>query len=128
MKTQDQHFLQLNDITCYKIAYHLSNYIWAIVITWDYFTKDTAGKQLVRATDSISANIAEGFGRFFKKDKVKFYRYAAGSLKEVNDWIHKSKDRKLIATEQYNYIFQELEKLQKEINSLTKYTNLKLKI
>ncbi|MCK4639103.1 MAG: four helix bundle protein, partial [Bacteroidales bacterium] len=26
------------------------------------------------AADSISANIAEGFGRYHKKDKIKFYR------------------------------------------------------
>lgn len=128
MEEQNQHFLKLNDISCYKIAYHLSNYIWDIGIGWDYFAKDTVGKQHVKASDSISANIAEGFGRYYKKDKILFYRYAYGSLKEVNDWIQKSKDRKLISEKQYNFIFDELEKLPKEINSLIKYTNLKLKI
>jgi four helix bundle protein len=38
--------------------------VWALVIKWDYFSKDTIGKQLVRAVDSIAANLSEGYGRF----------------------------------------------------------------
>jgi len=85
-------FLKLNDISAYKASFLLSNYIWDIVVQWDYFAKDTIGKQFVRAVDSISANIAEGFGRYGKKDKVKFYRYSFGSLKECFDWNEKSKN------------------------------------
>ncbi len=51
-------FLKLNDIEAYKTAFKLSNYIWDIVIRWEYFAKDTVGKQFVKAVDSISANIA----------------------------------------------------------------------
>jgi four helix bundle protein len=58
----EKNYLKLNDITAYKIAYNLSNYVWDIVLKWDYFAKDTVGKQFVRAVDSISANVAEGFG------------------------------------------------------------------
>src|SRR5438128_2308749 len=63
-KTMEKKYLQLNDIESYRLAFGLSNYVWAIVVTWNYFAKDTVGKQFVRAVDSISANIAEGFGRF----------------------------------------------------------------
>ncbi len=124
----DQKFLALNNVNCYKIAFSLSNYVWRIVINWDYFSQDTVGKQFVRAVDSISANIAEGFGRYGKKDKIKFYHYSMGSIKESLDWNEKSKVRKLLDSEQYNHIFQELNKLPREINSLIKYTNYKLTI
>ena len=92
----EKKFLKLNDLDTYKIFFHLSNYIWSIVINWDYFAKDTIGKQFTRSIDSISANIAEGFGRYSKKDKIKFYRYSFGSLKESLDWNEKAKTRKLI--------------------------------
>ena len=69
-------YLRLNDIDAYKIAFHLSNYVWNIILRWDYFAKRTVGGQFVEAIDSISANIAEGFGRYFKKDKIKFYWYS----------------------------------------------------
>lgn len=41
----NKRYLQLNDIGAYKIAFNLSNYVWEIVIKWDYFAKDTVGKQ-----------------------------------------------------------------------------------
>ncbi|MFC2110965.1 four helix bundle protein [Bacteroidota bacterium] len=94
--------LQLNDIKAYKIAFGLSNYVWDIVINWEWFSKKHLRWQFVEAIDSISANIAEDFGRYHKKDKIKSYRYSQGSLKEAFDWDEKSKVRKLITNEQYN--------------------------
>jgi four helix bundle protein len=120
-------YLKLSDIQAYRIAFHLSNYIWDIVVRWNKFARDTVGEQFVEAADSISANIAEGFGRYFKKDKIKFYRYSAGSVKECFDWNQKSKVRKLVTQEEYDYIFNELNKLPASVNQLIKYTNLKLK-
>ena len=120
-------FLKLNDIDAYKIAFHLSNYVWEVVIKWDSFAKRTVGEQFVDASDSISANIAEGFGRYFKKDKIKFYRYSAGSVKECFDWNEKSKIRNLFKAEEYEHIFGELKKLPESINRLIKLTNEKLK-
>lgn len=128
MAMNKKNFLQLNDINSYKISFNLSSYIWDIVIKWDYFTKDTVGKQFARAIDSISANIAEGFGRYNKKDKIKFYRYARGSVYECLDWLEKAKTREFIKDEQYDYIFKVLKSLPKEINHLISYTNSKLTI
>ena len=125
---QEKNYLKLNDISAYKISFHLSNYIWDIIMNWDYFAKDTIGKQFTRSIDSISANIAEGFGRYNKKDKIKFYRYSFGSLKESLDWNEKARIRKLFTEEQYEYILKELNKLPKELNYLIKFTNEKLTI
>src|SRR5688572_4388652 len=108
---EQKKFLQLNDIECYKIAFHLSNYVWDIIVAWETFPRSTLGRQYVNAMDSISANIAEGFGRHFKKDKIHFYRYSKGSLKECLDWNEKAKIRRLISNDQYIYIFTELNKL-----------------
>ncbi len=125
---ENKKFLKLNDIEAYRIAFKLSNHVWDIVLKWDYFAKDTIGKQFVRAVDSISANIAEGFGRYGKKDKIKFYRYSFGSLYESLDWNEKAHIRKLLNEEEYSFIFSELIKLPKSINSLILFTEKKLKI
>lgn len=122
----EKKYLKLNDIEAYKISFHLSNYVWAVVLKWNFFAKKTIGSQFVNAADSISANIAEGFGRFFKKDKIKFYRYSFGSLKECFDWNQKARIRQLLSDDEYDKIFADLEKLPKAINSLIKYTNEKL--
>ena len=121
-------YLSLKDLNSYKISFELSNYVWDIIINWDYFAKDTVGKQFVRSIDSISANIAEGFGRYHKKDKILFYRYSYGSIQESINWTEKAIKRNLINLEQYNKIISDLELLPKEVNSLIKYTNDKLKV
>jgi four helix bundle protein len=91
------------------------------------FARNTIGQQFVEAADSISANITEGFGRYGKKDKIKFYRYSQGSMNESLDWNQKAKVRKLISEKEYEFIFNELQKLPKAINSLKLFTNQKLK-
>ena len=123
----EQKFLKLNDIGAYKISFNLSNYVWSIVLKWDYFARDTVGKQFTRAIDSISANVAEGFGRYGKKDKVNFYRYSSGSIKESLDWNEKARVRGLLTKEEYDHIFNELNKLPRELNYLIKFTKDKLK-
>lgn len=125
---EQKKFLQLNDIESYRIAFALSNYVWDVVAGWDYFSKSTVGSQFARAVDSISSNIAEGFGRYGKKDKICFYRYSYGSIKECLDWNEKAKVRKLILENDYEHIFNELQKLPKMLNQLIKFTNEKLAI
>lgn len=121
-------YLKLNDVRAYKIAFQLSNFVWDVIISWDQFSKDTVGKQFVRSTDSIAANLAEGFGRYSKKDKIKFYRYSFGSIKESLDWNEKSMKRKLLNKEQYEHILKVLQELPRELNHLIKFTNEKLAI
>lgn len=120
---KEKKYLKLNDIRAYKIAFPLSNYVWDIVLKWDYIARDTIGKQFIRSVDSISANIAEGFGKKTKKDKIKFYSCSYGSLYESLDWNEKARIRSLLTEEQYSFIFSQLTVLPKEINSLIKFTN-----
>jgi len=124
----EKKYLTLNDISAYKKSFALSNFVWEIIYQWNYFEKDTVGKQFVRAIDSISANIAEGFGRYGKKDKIKFYYYSRGSVKESLDWNEKAKNRKLFTKDEYDKIFKDLNLLSKEINNLIRFTNNNLTI
>ena len=116
-------FKKLNDFSAYQIAFHLSNYTWDKIQKFDYFAKDTAEKQFVDSIDSISANIAEGFGRYNRRDQIKFYRYSRGSVMKELDWNEKAKRRGLIPTDQYDYFIKELQKLPREFNELIKYTD-----
>lgn len=120
-------YLKLSDIDAYLWSFHLSNYVWDVVIKWEWFPKKTVGSQFVEAIDSISANVAEGFGRYHKKDKIKFYRYSQGSLKESYDWNEKSRKRKLLTEEEYTHVLNELKRIESALRRLIKFTNDKLK-
>ncbi len=123
----DKNYLTIENISSYRLSFDFSNTIWRLVLQWDYFARDTVGKQFVKAADSVSANIAEGFGRYSKKDKVRFYRISLGSLEETGDWIRKSHVRNLISLEDYNNFAEMIINLRKEIQHLISYTNEKLK-
>lgn len=123
-----KNFLKLENINAYVIADKLSDLVWDLVLKWDWFNKRTLGIQYSTSVDSIGGNIAEGFGRFHKKDKQKFYYNARGSLYESIYWTQKSKIRKLITNKEYEFINSELNKLPKEINWLIKITEEKLTI
>ncbi|RFZ95761.1 four helix bundle protein [Mucilaginibacter conchicola] len=126
--SNEKNYLQLDDLTCYKSSFAFTNEVWRIVIKWDYFAKDTIGKQFVNAADSISANIAEGFGRYHKKDKIKFYYYSFGSVKECVDWCNKALVRNLIDNETHLRFTATLNALPKEIHQLIKFTDERLKV
>lgn len=53
--------MKLDDLEIYNLQMTLSDKVWDFVIKWEYFSKDTIGKQWVRSADSVSANISEGF-------------------------------------------------------------------
>lgn len=125
---EEKRYLKLNDIEAYRISFAMSNKVWDLVLLWSPLAQNTVGQQFIKAADSIAANIAEGFGRYSKKDKIRFYRYAYGSMYEALDWNEKSKVRRLITQEQYQYLLNELKTLPKAINSLIKYTNNNLSI
>ena len=66
----------------YQLSEKLADNAWNIVIAWDSFAKDTVGKQIVRAADSVGANISEGSGRGSIQDNRRFVRIARGSWYE----------------------------------------------
>lgn len=119
---------KLEDIPIYRIASNLSDYVWDIVIKWEYFAKKTIGEQFVEAIDSIAANFAEGFGRFHKKDKIKFYYNSRATVYESSFWCKKAFIRKLLMEEEYNHIIGELRKMPKELNYQIKITSINLKV
>ncbi|MBK8311367.1 MAG: four helix bundle protein [Chitinophagaceae bacterium] len=98
----------LEKLEVYQLAEVLSDEIWEIVIKWDFFHKDTIGKQIVRSADSISANIAEGYGRFFYKESKQFYFYSRGSIQETKSWIGKCKRRKIADDKKCEELLQKL--------------------
>jgi len=108
----------------YNLAEEIADIIWEIVAKWDYFAKDTIGKQLVNSADSIGANIAEGYGRGSHADNRRFAKISRGSLFEVKHWLRRAYKRNLLSEKQISNL-QELvneltPKLSAYINSISK--------
>jgi four helix bundle protein len=54
---------KFEDLEIYQLAEKLSDLIWNIVLKWNSFERNTIGVQFVNASDSVGANISEGYGR-----------------------------------------------------------------
>ena len=116
--------MKLEELKVYQLSMEMGEEVWNIVIKWDYFLKDTIGKQLVRAADSVAANLSEGFGRYHFKDAKNFGYYSRGSLYETNTWLTKAHNRKLISDTQFEKFMLNIDtigiKLNNYINSIGK--------
>lgn len=72
--------MKLEELQVYNLSMDIGEKIWVLVVNWDFFAKDTIGKQLVRSADSVAANLSEGYGRYHFKEAKNFSYYSRGSL------------------------------------------------
>ena len=107
----------VNDLEIYRESMEIGEEVWAIVLGWDFFAKDTLGKQMVRSADSIAANLAEGYGRFHFKENQKFCYYSRGSAEETQTWLEKAARRNLVERESARVLYDRLETYKKRLNA-----------
>ena len=99
------------------MAEEIADLIWEITVKWDYFNRDTIGKQIVKAADSVGANIAEGAGRYGTQDNKRFGYFARGSLNETKHWLRRAYRRKLLTSDQVANLKVKIENLAPQLNS-----------
>ena len=109
------------NLRVFQLSEQLADYIWDIVISWNYFAKDTVGKQITRCADSIGANIAEGSGRYNFQDNLRFVKIARASLHETRYWLRRAYVRKLLTNEQVKNIQPIVNELSPKLNAYFKY-------
>ena len=76
--------------------------------------------QFRRAAVSIEANIAEGYKKLSKADKLRFFNISQGSLEECRDYIILSRDLGYISQIEFEELHTGLETISKFLNSYCK--------
>lgn len=104
----------------YQLSCQLAELTYEAVGACRGFDRDTLGKQLVRAADSIGANIAEGYGRGNGADQKRFLRIARGSVYETKHWLRLAYTRKLLTPETVERLKPVVEKLPPMLNAYMK--------
>ena len=112
--------MRLEELKVYNQSMELGDKVWMIVIRWNFFAKDTIGRQLVRAADSIAANLSEGFGRYHFKESINFSYYSRGSLYETKTWLVKARSRDLISLTDFNGFTKEIDDIGIKLNNYIK--------
>ena len=108
---------RFEELEVYRLAEELADEIWKLVMPWEWFARNTVGKQLVRAADSIGANIAEGTGRGSFVDNRRFVKIARGSLYETRHWLRRAYRRSLLTEEQVTRLKPLFEELPPRLNA-----------
>ncbi len=112
---------RLEDLEVYKISLEISDKVWNLVILWDNFARNNIGGQLLRAIDSVGANISEGYGRGSKIDNARFVKIARGSLFETKHWLTISHRRKLLSDTEIKEMLSDIESLLPRLSAYINY-------
>jgi four helix bundle protein len=114
---------RFEDIQAWQKARELNKIIYNItkhsIFNKDYFLRD----QMRRASISVMANIAEGFGRKSKKEFANFLNMSHGSAAEVQCHIYSALDLNYISQSDFKMIYDNVEEVSKMIQGLMNYLN-----
>jgi four helix bundle protein len=103
-------------LAAYRLSVEVADDMHARVRRWPAFERSTVGAQLIRALDSIGANIAESSGRWHAADKRRLLLIARGSLCEAEHWMLRAEARGLLPLG----ASERLEELARALNGLIK--------
>lgn len=105
----------------YSVACELSDDVYDHVRQWPRLAQDTIGAQLVRAVDSVAANLVEGDGRATDVDAARFFTYARASAREASHWLSRAVARGLLSNEAATPLLEASDECGRMIHGLTKY-------
>jgi four helix bundle protein len=87
--------VSFEELDVYRLAAELSDDIRRLVRQWESVDLWSAGMQMIRAADSIGADIAEAYGRGTRPDQARFLFMARGSAYELQHWVARAEARGL---------------------------------
>ena len=109
------------DLDVWKKARAFKNEMFELVKSFPMEEKFRLADQLIRASRSITANIAEGHGRFTFKDQLHFCILSRGSLSECLNHLVDAFDLKIINQDQLLHYKQQIEEVEKLLNGYITY-------
>lgn len=118
----------MEEMDVFLIFESVADWCWTACEKWPRLAQDTIGKQLIRAADSVGANLVEGDGRLTDPDAVRFFIIARGSARETRLWIRRAAKRKLVTELQAEQQVQAINQGAKLLNSLISYRRQKVSI
>lgn len=116
-------FIVLKDLEVYKLSRELSKLSWKVYESLNFEEKKVMGDQFIRSSDSVGANIAEGYSRYHYLDKIRFYYNSRASLVEsCEHWLELLSERKKIKEKNFSEIKSIYAKLSIKLNNFINST------
>lgn len=112
---------RLEDLEVYKKSKFLRKELSDLVKDFPKDEKYRLVDQLIRASRSITANIAEGYGRFHYKENIQYLRQSRGSMYECIDHISVALEEKYINSTTHERFYNQIETCLKILNGYINY-------
>tara|TARA_R110001592_G_scaffold96041_1_gene276135 strand:- start:5033 stop:5410 length:378 start_codon:yes stop_codon:yes gene_type:complete len=109
------------DLEAWKKGRVLRGDISALTKTFPVEEKFKLVDQMIRASRSVTANLAEGYGRFHYQENIQFCRVSRGSLTEIQDHITVAYDEGYINKELAKKYDEQVEECIRIINGYINY-------
>ena len=109
------------ELECWKKAAALRRKLSSIVKTFPPEEKFRLSDQLIRASRSVTANFAEGFGRYHYQEYVQYCRHSRGSLYEIIDHLIVASEQKYIKEDELKEFRQEIDTCLAILNGSMNY-------
>ncbi len=113
---------EVYELDIYRLSEELSDMIWHDFDKWPFKAQNTIGYQIIDSSDSITSNLAEGYGRYGMADRKRFYYFSRGSFEETKVWLRKAIRIKIITEARANEYKSIIEILGPKLNSFIKAT------
>ena len=113
--------LPIEEMEFFRWYVEVADWIWDEVVRWDHLGRDTVGKQLVRAADSVGANLVEGDGRYSDADALHFFIIARASARETRYWLERAAKRGLLKPTEANERIDRIKSASRLLNRLITY-------
>ncbi len=109
------------DLEAWKAARQLRRKVAALTAAFPKFEQYQLTQQVTNSSRSVSANIAEGYGRYHYKETTKHCRISRGSLDETLDHMIEAHDEGYITEEQLHDVTNSHERCRKLLNGYINY-------
>jgi len=108
--------MNFTDLKIWQLSHQLTIQIYKLTATFPRSELFGITSQIRRSSSSISANIAEGFGRKGSKEFIQFLFQAKGSLLETQNFIILARDLKFLDSYTSTDLLSKYTQLTKMIN------------
>jgi four helix bundle protein len=109
------------DLDVWKVCRDLRMQVSAMARTFPKEEQYRLRDQLIRASRSVTANLAEGYGRFHYAENIQFARQARGSLYEIMDHLTVAHEEKLISDENFTSMREGVLRAISVVNGFIRY-------
>jgi four helix bundle protein len=117
-KASTQKSVSIEETDAYRAYVMLADRLWNIVAWWTPLAADTVGKQLIRAADTIAANLIQGDKSHTDAGEVSFLLNARASARETRYWLQRARARELMTQREADEILQALTEATRLLNTL----------